>query len=274
MHPSRINELKGISKEVRKDVVDQIYYAGCGNIGGCFSSVELLTYLYEEFLQFDPAEPNKLERDRFILSKGQAAPTYYSLLARNGFIEKEELLTFRQVNSRLHTHPEFGKVPGIDFSSGSLGQGLSVGIGMALAIDKKNINSKTVVMMGDGELQEGQVWEAIMAASHLTLSNLILVIDNNKLQDSGFTKEIMSVEPLAEKLQSFGWYVVLCNGHDFASIDVAFSTNPSSNSPLCIIADTVKGKGIDFMENSPDWHMVANISEELYKKMKTSINSE
>ncbi len=271
MKQSRIEELESLAQQVRMDVLDQIYLARCGNIGGCFSSVELLVYLYQEFLTINPDNPNWNERDRFILSKGQAAPTYYSLLAHKGFIKKDELATFRQMNSRLHTHPEFGRIPGIDFSSGSLGQGLSVGLGMALAMKKRTIQSKVVVMVGDGELQEGQVWEAAMAAGHYKLDNLILIIDENKLQDGGFTQDIMTVGPLDEKFESFGWSVAHCDGHQFQSIENAFDSISTHDSPSCVIADTVKGKGIPFMENSPNWHMVANMSEEIYAKAKKEI---
>ena len=271
MKQSRIEELESLAQQVRVDVLDQIYIARCGNIGGCFSSVELMIYLYEEFLKIDSDNPYWNERDRFILSKGQAAPTYYSLLAHKGFIKKDELTTFRQINSRLHTHPEFGLVPGIDFSSGSLGQGLSVGLGMALAMKKRTIPSKVVVMVGDGELQEGQVWEGVMAAGHYKLDNLILIVDENSLQDGGFTQDIMSVGPLSEKFTSFGWNVVHTDGHQFRSIENAFDSISTLDSPSCVIADTVKGKGVHFMENSPHWHMIANMSEDIYETAKKEI---
>lgn len=267
-------ELKKLSKQVRKDIVDQIYTSRVGNIGGCLSAVELLTYLYKEFLNVDPEDPGKLDRDRLILSKGQAAPTYYSLLAHMGFISTKELSTFRQINSRLQTHPEYKKTPGVDFSSGSLGQGLSVGVGMCLAIKKRGIKSRVVVMLGDGELQEGQVWEAIMSANQFDLDNLILVVDNNKLQDFGFTQEVMSLSPMEEKFRSFGWSVSACDGHDYTSIEKAFKETFSSTRPHCIIADTVKGKGVDFMENSPKWHFVQNMSEELHKEINRCLSNE
>jgi len=268
------HKLKDISNLVRREAVDQIYKSRIGNIGGVMSAVELIVYLYYEFLNIDPKDPEKNDRDRFILSKGQAAPTLYSVLSSLGYFHKSELPTFRQLDSNLQTHPELGKLPGIDFSSGSLGQGLSAGVGMCLAMRRKNIVSRVVVMLGDGELQEGQVWEAVMSASHYELSNLILIIDNNKLQDYGFTDEIMSIMPLDEKFKSFGWDVISCDGHNFESIDKAFNFEKSSNSPLCIIAETIKGKGIDFMENSPKWHGIQNMTEEQYEEINKSLNNQ
>jgi transketolase len=263
--------LKDLALQARKDVVDQIYASRIGNIGGCMSATEIIVYLYSEFLKIDSSDPNNIDRDRFILSKGQAAPVLYSMLAYKGFINHDELNTFRQLNSRLQTHPELGKLPGVEFSTGSLGQGLSGGIGMSLALRKLNSTARVVVMVGDGELQEGQIWEAALSASHFNLSNLILVVDNNKLQDFNFTSETIGVMPIREKFEAFGWSVADCNGHDFGSISDAFSRHADIDSPYCIVAETVKGKGINYMENSPVWHGIQNMTEEQHKEILTLI---
>jgi transketolase len=260
-------QLKDISKKVRIDVVRMIHAARCGNIGGCLSCVEIMVYLYYCFLKRKLEEPDWEDRDRFILSKGQASPTLYSILATLGYFPERELLSFRSIGSRLQTHPQYGSLPGIEFPSGSLGQGLSAGLGMALGFIHQQLRNRVIVLLGDGELQEGQVWEAAMAASHYQLNNLIAVVDNNRLQDNGLVEETIGIEPLASKWESYGWSVNHCNGHDFDSIDKAMRNIDSTGlTPSAILCRTVKGKGISFMEGSPDWHMINNMSEDVLRK--------
>ena len=268
-----LEKLKKASFQTRKDAVDQIFHAKIGNIGGVMSAVELLIFLYYEYLEIDPKNPESMNRDRFILSKGQAAPSLYSILSRKKYFPVEELKSFRQINSRLQTHPEYRKLPGIDFSSGSLGQGLSVGLGMAIAMKKMALGKRVFVMVGDGEMQEGQIWEAIMAASHFKLDNLFLIIDNNRLQDFGFTDQEMAISPIPSKLESFGWLPYECDGHNFLSIKKGFERLESSTKPKCLIANTVKGKGIDFMENSTQWHGIQNMSKKQLEQINKSLES-
>jgi len=247
--------LKERAKGIKKDIVRMIAEAGSGHPGGSLSIVEILTVLYFDEMKYNPENPLFPERDRFVLCKGHAAPALYAVLAEAGFFPKEHLMTLRKLGSILQGHPDMNRTPGIEISSGSLGQGLSVANGMALAakIDKKDY--RVYALMGDGELQEGQVWEAAMTASHHKLDNLVAIIDRNMLQIDGCTENIKSLEPLAEKWASFNWNVIEIDGHDFRSIKKAFSdARKIKGKPTVIIAKTIKGMGVSFMENKEDYH--------------------
>lgn len=244
-----------ISNELRKDIINTIYNAGSGHPGGSLSAIDVITYLYFEKMNIDAKNPKMEDRDKFILSKGHAAPAQYVALAEKGFFDKNELKNLRKLGSFLQGHPDAKKCPGIEVSTGSLGQGFSNACGIALGnkIDKKN--SKVYVILGDGEIQEGIVWEAAMSASQFKLDNLVAIIDRNRIQLDGKVEEIMNEENLKERWKDFGWNVVECNGHDFDEIDQAFRTlEKSSGKPSLIIANTVKGKGVSFMEDNPAWH--------------------
>jgi transketolase len=232
-----------------------IYHAQSGHLGGSLSAVEILVTLYYLIMNTDPASPNMMERDRFILSKGHAAPILYAILAQKGFFLRSILDTLRQTESILQGHPDMNKTPGVDFSSGSLGQGLSVGCGMALAMKLDGQHNRVFVLMGDGELNEGQVWEAAMAAAKYKLDNLTVIIDNNAVQLDGSTSDIMPMHPLDMKWQAFGWRVQVINGHSIQDLAEALKQDLNIHaSPSVIIARTVKGKGISFCEHNYLWH--------------------
>lgn len=248
-------KLKEIAKQIRKDIITMLAESGSGHPGGSLSAVEIMTALYFQEMRVKPEMPQWPERDRFILSKGHAAPVLFSTLAEKGYFPREELLTFRKINSRLQGHPDMKKAPGVEMSTGSLGQGFSTSIGMALAgkLDKKDY--RVYVLLGDGEIQEGQVWEAAMAAAHYKLDNLAVFLDYNGLQIDGPIRQIMSPEPIDEKFQAFGWYVINIDGHTFSEIQNALSVaRKTKGKPTIIIAKTVKGKGVSFMENEVGWH--------------------
>jgi transketolase len=249
-----IGEMMDIAKGLRRDIVDMTFQANSGHPGGSLSELEILVTLYYCVLKHDPQNPGWPDRDRFILSKGHACPGLYAVLASRGYFGREELWAFRQINSLLqgHAHP---KTPGVEMNSGSLGQGLSFGIGCALAgrIDQKGY--KVYVLLGDGECDEGQVWEAAMAASHYKLNNLIALVDRNRIQNDRFTSQVMELEPLAAKWRAFGWRVIEIDGHDFQQILSAMnSARRTRNRPTLILAHTIKGKGVSFMENNPEFH--------------------
>lgn len=251
-------KLVEISNELRKDIIETIYNAGSGHPGGSLSVIDIITYLYFEKMNIDPSNPKLDGRDRFILSKGHAAPAQYVALAKRGFFPKQELKTLRKLGSILQGHPDSKKCPGIEISTGSLGQGFSNACGLALANKMDSSNSMVYVIVGDGEIQEGIVWETAMAVSQFRLDNLVAIIDKNGIQLDGRTSEIMSVDPLKSKWESFGWNVVECNGHDFEEIDTAFNeVGKIPNKPTVIIANTIKGKGVSFMEDNISWHGVA-----------------
>ena len=257
-----IDELRGIAKELRRDIVRMIFEANSGHPGGSLSELEILVALYHRVLNHDPHDPAWPDRDRFILSKGHACPGLYAVLASRGYFPREEMWTFRQVDSTLqgHAHP---MTPGVEMNSGSLGQGLSFGVGCALAgrIDKKGY--KVYVLLGDGECDEGQVWEAAMAASHYRLNNLVALLDRNRIQNDRFTSQVMELEPLAAKWRAFGWRVIEIDGHDFHQIlDALSAARRTRGRPTLILAHTVKGKGISFMENNPEFHGRAPTKEE------------
>ncbi|MEO1785221.1 transketolase [Thermodesulfobium sp. 4217-1] len=249
--------LREHAKNIRHLIIEMITSAKSGHPGGSLSAVEILVSLYfGGVLNYDPKNPSLGSRDRFFLSKGHAAPVLYSTLAEAGYFDKSGLDTLRQLNSPFQGHPDMKKLPGIEASTGSLGQGLSISVGCALGLRLKGLKSHVFALLGDGELEEGQVWEAAMAARHFKLDNLTAIIDRNNLQIDGFTEEVMSLEPLADKWLSFGWSVVELSGHDFDQIVPALlnAKKRGDKKPLVIIAHTIKGKGVSFMENICDFH--------------------
>lgn len=266
MLETELNELKNICKQTRVNILKMVHNAASGHIGGAFSGVELLNVLYNKFLNVPTdwdKSPEFANRDRFVLSKGHASALLYSVLAQRGFFPQEELMTFRKFGSKLQGHPCCRALNGVEVSSGSLGQGLSVGCGMAIGLKLDKKDSKVVVYMGDGELQEGSVWEAFMQAPHRKLNNLIAIIDRNGLQIDGATESVMSLNPLDEKIKAFGWNVVEIDGHDLNQISEALEQARNSDKPFAIIANTVKGKGVSFMENNAGWHGKAPSDEQL-----------
>ena len=252
-----------ISNELRKDIIDTIYHAGSGHPGGSLSVIDIVTYLYFEKMNIDAKNPNMENRDRFILSKGHASPLLYSILAEIGIIEEEELMTFRKFKSRLQGHPAKNYIEGVETSTGSLGQGLSIGCGIALGLKLKNNPANVVVYTGDGELQEGSCWEAFMQAAHRKLDNLIAIIDRNRLQIDGCTENVMALDNLSDKLKAFNWEVLEIDGHNFDEIYNAVEQAKKCNKPCAIIANTTKGKGCSFMENKAEWHGKAPNNEQL-----------
>jgi len=238
---------------MRKLIVEGIAEAGSGHPGGSLSLAEIMSYLYFHQAQLHEKDPLWPARDRIILSKGHAAPVLYAALAARGYMPYEEMLTLRKLGTRLQGHPDMRKLPGVEMSTGSLGQGLSVANGLALGLRLQNEPSRVYVVLGDGELQEGQVWEAAMTAAHYNLTNLIAVVDHNGLQIDGFTGEVKRIEPLAEKWQAFGWQTVTVDGHSFVDLYRGFNV-VRDDRPLVVIAKTVKGKGVPYMENVADWH--------------------
>jgi len=254
----QLTELTEKARQIRGHIIRMLTAAKSGHPGGSLSAVELLTYLYFYKMKLNPANPSLPERDRFILSKGHAAPVLYAALAERGFFAKSLLITLRKFKSILQGHPDMKKVPGVDISSGSLGQGLSAANGMALAGKLDNLSYRVYVLLGDGELQEGQNWEALMTAVHYKLDNLTAFVDYNHLQIDGKIEAVKSLTNLAERFTSFGWHVIEVNGHDFAAIDQAVAAAESlKERPTMIILHTVKGKGVSFMEDQAGWHGAA-----------------
>jgi transketolase len=261
-----VNEqmLKEQAKEIRKDIVTMIGQAKSGHPGGSLSATEIVTYLYFEEMNINPADPKWENRDRFVLSKGHAAPVLYAALARKGFFPVEELSTLRKIGSHLQGHPDMNKVPGVDMSTGSLGTGFSAATGIALAckLDKKQ--NYVYTLLGDGELQEGQVWEAAMSAAHYKLDNLIAFVDNNGLQIDGNIDDVLSPNPIDAKFAAFGWHVLTIDGHDFQQIaDAVAAAKAETGRPTVIVAKTVKGKGVSYMENQAGWHGSAPSEEQV-----------
>ena len=248
-------ELKKTANEVRKGIIKSTHAAKSGHPGGSLSAADLFTYLYFVELNVDPKKPKDENRDRFVLSKGHVAPGYYSTLAERGFFPKEDLLTLRHVGSYLQGHPDMKKIPGVDMSSGSLGQGISAAVGMALAAKLQNKDYRTYTLLGDGEIQEGQVWEAAMFAGSRKLDNLVVIVDNNGLQIDGPIDEVNSPYPIGAKFEAFNFNVVEIDGHDFDQIADAFKqAKECKGKPTAIIMKTIKGKGVSFMENQVSWH--------------------
>ncbi|MEM3058487.1 MAG: transketolase [Methanomassiliicoccales archaeon] len=249
---------------IRRHVLRMTYAAGSGHPGGSLSSADILSALYFKILNHRPHEPEWEDRDRFVLSKGHAAPAYYAALAESGYFPTSELLTLRKLGSRLQGHPSRGKTPGVEMSTGSLGQGLSVANGMALAARLKNKSYRVYCLCGDGEIESGQIWEAAMLASHYKIDNITVFIDRNGLQIDGSTERVMSIEPLSEKWKAFGWHVIEINGHNMRQIlSASEEAKTIKKTPTVIIAHTIKGKGVSFMENSIAFHGKAPNAEEL-----------
>lgn len=263
-------ELISISKEIKKNIIEMIYEAKSGHPGGSLSCADIITYLYYERMNVSVEAPKDPNRDRFVLSKGHAAPALYSVLAQKGYFPKEELKNLRKVGALLQGHPDSKHISGVDVSTGSLGQGISNAVGMSLGLKSQKKNNKVYVILGDGELQEGLVWEATMAAAHYKLDNLVAIIDYNGLQIDGPNEEVMGVAPLDKKFESFGWNVVFCdNGNDYDKINEAFlNADKVEGKPTVIIAKTVKGSGVSFMENKAEWHGQAPNKEEKEKAIK------
>lgn len=256
-------ELMKTANEIRKGIVTALHSAKAGHPGGSLSATEIFTYLYFEEMNVDPKDPKKADRDRFVLSKGHTAPGLYSTLAQKGFFPKEDLVTLRHTGSYLQGHPDMKHIPGVDMSSGSLGQGISAAVGMAIAGKLDNADYRVYTLLGDGEIQEGQVWEASMLAAHRKLDNLVVIVDNNNLQIDGAITEVNSPYPIDKKFEAFNFHVININGNDFDEIDAAFKeAKATKGMPTAIIAHTVKGKGVSFMENNVGWHGKAPGEEE------------
>ncbi len=264
-----LNMLQNIAKEVRKDIVTMLTESGSGHPGGSLSAVEILTTLYFSEMNINIKNPEDPNRDRFVLSKGHAAPVLYSVLAEKGFFHKDELMKLRKMGSILQGHPNMNYVSGIDMSTGSLGQGISAAVGMAMAgkLDKKDF--RVYALLGDGELQEGQVWEASMAAAHYKLDNLTAFLDNNGLQIDGNVEDVLNPSPIDEKFKAFGWHVINVDGHDFeALINAIAEAKATKGKPTMIVCKTVKGKGVSFMENEAGWHGSAPSREQCEQALK------
>ena len=260
-----IKDLENKAKEVRKGIIEAVYSNKSGHPGGSLSIADIMTVLYFNQLNIDEKNPKWEERDRLVLSKGHCSPSLYSCLANRGFFDVEKLKTFRNIESNLQGHPDMNKVPGVDMTSGSLGQGLSSANGMAIAGKMDNKNYRVYCILGDGEIEEGQIWEAAMTANKYKLDNLCVIVDNNNLQIDGTIEEVMSSYPIDEKFKSFGFQVINIDGHNIQEIIDAFDVAKNvKEKPTCIIAKTIKGKGISFMENKAEWHGQAP-SEEEYK---------
>jgi len=269
--PKSIEELQAIAKRVRRDIVEMIYEAKSGHPGGSLSAVEILVELYFDHMKVDPKNPKWPDRDRFILSKGHAAPVLYSVMAEAGYPDapKDQLNTLRKFGSVFQGHPDMRFIPSLEASTGSLGEGLSLGLGMALAARLDSRPSRIYVMLGDGEIQEGQIWEAAMSGRFHKVDNIVAIVDFNRIQLDGFVKDIMEVEPLADKWRGFGWHTIEIDGHDLRAIQAALEeAEATKGKPTCIVAHTVKGKGVSFMENNPKFHGVAPNKDEYQLAMK------
>ena len=256
-------ELMKMANEVRKGAITAVHSAKSGHPGGSLSAADIYTYLYFEEMNVDPKDPKKADRDRFVLSKGHTAPGYYATLANKGFFPVEDLTTLRKVGSYLQGHPDMKHIPGVDMSSGSLGQGISAAVGMAISAKLNDASYRVYTLLGDGEIQEGQVWEAAMLAGHRKLDNLVVIVDNNNLQIDGTVEEVNSPYPIDKKFEAFNFHVINIDGHDFYAIDAAFKeAREIKGQPTAIIAKTVKGKGVSFMENQVSWHGFAPNDEQ------------
>lgn len=263
-----IEELKKKSVELRKNIISMVYEAKSGHPGGSLSAIDVLVVLFYSKLNHDPKNPCDKLRDRFILSKGHVAPAIYAILADSGYFPKEKLGTLRKFGSILQGHPDMHKTPGIEVSSGSLGQGLSVAVGIALGLKMDKLDSRVYCLMGDGETQEGQIWEAAMAGAHYKLDNLCGIVDFNGLQIDGNVKDVMNINPYKQKWEAFNWNVIEIDGHNLEEISSAFDrAKEYKNKPTVIIANTIKGKGVSFMEDDPSWHGKAPSKEEYEKAL-------
>ena len=262
-------ELMKTANEVRKGIVTAVHSAKSGHPGGSLSAADIYTYLYFEEMNIDPKDPKKADRDRFVLSKGHTAPGYYSTLAHRGFFPVEDLTTLRKVGSYLQGHPDMKHIPGVDMSSGSLGQGISAAVGMAISAKLSNDDYRVYTLLGDGEIQEGQVWEASMLAGHRKLDNLVVIVDNNNLQIDGKITDVHSPYPIDKKFEAFNFHVINIDGNDFDQIEAAFKeARKTKGMPTAIIAKTIKGKGVSFMEDQAGWHGKAPNDEQYAQAME------
>ena len=262
-------ELMKTANEVRKGIVTAVHSAKSGHPGGSLSAADIYTYLYFEEMNIDPKEPKKADRDRFVLSKGHTAPGYYSTLAHRGFFPVEDLTTLRKVGSYLQGHPDMKHIPGVDMSSGSLGQGISAAVGMAISAKLSDDDYRVYTLLGDGEIQEGQVWEASMLAGHRKLDNLVVIVDNNNLQIDGKITDVNSPYPIDKKFEAFNFHVINIDGNDFDQIEAAFKeARETKGMPTAIIAKTIKGKGVSFMEDQAGWHGKAPNDEQYAQAME------
>ena len=262
-------ELMKTANEVRKVIVTAVHSAKSGHPGGSLSAADIYTYLYFEEMNIDPKDPKKADRDRFVLSKGHTAPGYYSTLAHRGFFPVEDLTTLRKVGSYLQGHPDMKHIPGVDMSSGSLGQGISAAVGMAISAKLSNDDYRVYTLLGDGEIQEGPVWEASMLAGHRKLDNLVVIVDNNNLQIDGKITDVNSPYPIDKKFEAFNFHVINIDGNDFDQIEAAFKeARKTKGMPTAIIAKTIKGKGVSFMEDQAGWHGKAPNDEQYAQAME------
>ena len=262
-------ELMKTANEVRKGIVTAVHSAKSGHPGGSLSAADIYTYLYFEEMNIDPKDPKKADRDRFVLSKGHTAPGYYSTLAHRGFFPVEDLTTLRKVGSYLQGHPDMKHIPGVDMSSGSLGQGISAAVGMAISAKLSDDDYRVYTLLGDGEIQEGQVWEAFMLAGHRKLDNLVVIVDNNNLQIDGKITDVNSPYPIDKKFEAFNFHVINIDGNDFDQIEAAFKeARKTKGMPTAIIAKTIKGKGVSFMEDQAGWHGKAPNDEQYAQAME------
>ena len=262
-------ELMKTANEVRKGIVTAVHSAKSGHPGGSLSAADIYTYLYFEEMNIDPKDPKKADRDRFVLSKGHTAPGYYSTLAHRGFFPVEDLTTLRKVGSYLQGHPDMKHIPGVDMSSGSLGQGISAAVGMAISAKLSDDDYRVYTLLGDGEIKEGQVWEASMLAGHRKLDNLVVIVDNNNLQIDGKITDVNSPYPIDKKFEAFNFHVINIDGNDFDQIEAAFKeARKTKGMPTAIIAKTIKGKGVSFMEDQAGWHGKAPNDEQYAQAME------
>ena len=269
-----VNELRKMAVNIRKGIIEEVYSGQSGHPGGSLSIADILTVLYFNQLNIDEKNPKWEDRDRLVLSKGHCSPALYSCLANRGFFPLEDLKTFRNIKSYLQGHPDMKNIPGVDMTTGSLGQGLSAAVGMAIAGKMDNKNYRVYCVLGDGEIEEGQIWEAAMSANKYKLDNLCIIVDNNNLQIDGTIKEVMSPYPIDEKFRSFGFEIIKIDGHNIQEIIDAFDVAKNvKEKPVCIIAKTIKGKGISYMENQVGWHGKAP-NEEQYKIALEELNGE
>ncbi|MGL4740560.1 MAG: transketolase [Sarcina sp.] len=266
---TKVEELQNIATIIRKDIVTMLTESASGHPGGSLSAADIVTTLYFHEMNVDPKNPKDPNRDRFVLSKGHAAPVLYSALARKGFFDPAELMTLRKINSNLQGHPNMNDVPGVDMSTGSLGQGVSTAVGMALAGKLDNKSYRVYSVLGDGELEEGQVWEAAMSAAHYKLDNLTIFVDFNGLQIDGDITKVMSPLPIDKKFEAFNWHVKVIDGHNYEEIIAAIEeAKNTKGQPTCIVCKTVKGKGVSFMENQAGWHGAAPSKEQCEQAIK------
>lgn len=272
MDAAEKKQLEITACKIRMGIIEGVHSAKSGHPGGSLSIAEILTYLYFKEMNIDPKDPKKADRDRFVLSKGHAAPALYAALAERGYFEKSLLTTLRHIGSILQGHPDMKHIPGVDMSTGSLGQGISAAVGMALSAKHFGDSYRVYAVLGDGEIEEGQVWEAAMFAGNKGLSNLTAFIDYNNLQIDGTIEEVNSAAPIDKKFEAFGWHTVTINGNDFDEIESALNMAKTVDKPVAIIAKTVKGKGVSYMENAVNWHGTAP-NDELYEQAMTELNA-